>query len=218
MTDPSLSPFVARHIGPNQEQIDAMLGTLGFGSLDALCDAVVPANIAQKTPLDLPSGLSEEEALTELRMIAAKNVHKKSLIGQGYHGCYIPEVIKRNVLENPGWYTAYTPYQPEISQGRLEVLFYFQTLVTELTGMEIANASMLDESTAAAEAMTLCHRALRGKRNTLLVDPECHPQTLDVLHTRAEPLGIEVARLDRGAEPDWGDVFGVLLQYPGSTG
>jgi len=167
----SLSPFVARHIGPNPQQIDAMLAILGYASLDALSDAVVPKNILQSQPLDLPAGLSEEAALAEMSAIASKNVLMKSLIGQGYSGCFIPQVIARNVLENPGWYTAYTPYQPEISQGRLEVLFYFQTMISELTGMEIANASMLDEGTAAAEAMALCHRALRGKRRRLKREP-----------------------------------------------
>ena len=210
------SPFVARHVGPTDQHVDEMLSTLGFASLDALSEAVVPTNIAQSKPLDLPAGLSEEDALAELRTIADKNVLKKSLIGQGYSGCYIPQVIKRNVLENPGWYTAYTPYQPEISQGRLEVLFYFQTMITELTGMEIANASMLDEGTAAAEAMALCHRALRGKRSTLVVDSNCHPQTVDILRTRAEPLGIVVKALSDDIE--WADTFAVLFQYPGSDG
>ncbi len=217
-----LSPFVARHIGPNQQQIDAMLATLGYDSLDALSDAVVPQNIAQPEPLDLPAGLSEEAALAALRAIAEQNTLKKPLIGQGYSGCYVPQVIKRNVLENPGWYTAYTPYQPEISQGRLEVLFYFQTLITELTGMDIANASMLDEGTAAAEAMALCHRALRGKRRRLLVDANCLPQTRDILNTRAAPIDIDIENLNpmasTGTDIEWGDTFAVLLQYPGCDG
>ena len=212
------SSFVTRHIGPSQRQIDAMLEILGYASLDALSEAVVPANIAQTEPLDLPEGLSEEAALTALRDRAAKNIVKKSLIGQGYSGCYTPQVIKRNVLENPGWYTAYTPYQPEISQGRLDVLFYFQTLISELTGMEIANASMLDEGTAAAEAMALCHRVVRGQRRRLLVDANCHPQTIDILKTRAAPIDIDIALYTGDEAIDWDDTFALLLQYPGSDG
>ena len=211
------SPFVRRHIGPTQQQTDDMLGELGYTSLDQLCKAVVPETIVQQKVPELPDGLSEEQALAALKAIAEKNIVKKSLIGRGYSGCYIPQVIKRNVLENPGWYTAYTPYQPEISQGRLELLFYFQTLITELTGMDIANASMLDEGTSAAEAMTLCHRALRGKRHTILLDSNCHPQTVDILRTRAAPLDINIATLGDD-NTDWTDVFAVLAQYPGSDG
>ena len=218
VTETCASPFVARHIGPTSQHINDMLAEVGYQSLDDLCAAVVPDTIAQASGLDMPTGLSEEAALAELRAIADKNVVKTPMIGQGYSGCYIPQVIKRNVLENPGWYTAYTPYQPEISQGRLEVLFYFQTLITELTGMDIANASMLDEGTAAAEAMALCHRALRGKRRTLLVDPNCHPQTVDILRTRAAPLDIAVDFVETADVLEWDDIFAVLLQYPGSDG
>jgi glycine dehydrogenase len=162
MTKPAsalLSPFVSRHIGPRDSDIQFMLKKLGFGSLDELTHAVVPDNIADNSPMDLLPGITEEQALAELRAIADKNQVLRSFIGQGYYGTHTPKVIHRNVLENPAWYTAYTPYQPEISQGRLEVLFYFQTMVCELTGMDISGASLLDEGTAAAEAMTLCQRS-----------------------------------------------------------
>ena len=159
-----MSQFRNRHIGPRQQDTQAMLKTLGYDSLDELTNAVVPSNIANNDPLKLAEPVPEEQALTELKALAEQNTVLTSLIGQGYYDTLTPKVILRNVLENPAWYTAYTPYQPEISQGRLEVLFYFQTMITELTGMDIANASMLDERTAAAEAMTLCHRTLRGKK------------------------------------------------------
>ncbi|MEM7209880.1 MAG: aminomethyl-transferring glycine dehydrogenase [Pseudomonadota bacterium] len=218
MSDFNQHSFLDRHIGPDQAQIDAMLSAVGYESLDDLCSTVVPRDIQTTSALDVPSALSEEEALAELRKIAEKNVLKKSLIGQGYYGCYMPESIRRNVLENPGWYTAYTPYQPEISQGRLEVLFYFQTLITELTAMDIANASMLDEGTAAAEAMTLAHRAARGKKNTFLVDANTHLQTQDILQTRAQPLDIKLTSAAVGASCNWDDVFAILIQYPGTDG
>ncbi|MFT6791905.1 MAG: glycine dehydrogenase [Cellvibrionaceae bacterium] len=214
-----MTPFLHRHIGPRQTDIDHMLETLGYKTLDDLTQAIIPQSIADHSPLDLPSALSEEQALTELRGIAKQNWLNKSLIGQGYYGTYTPSVIQRNVLENPAWYTSYTPYQPEISQGRLEVLFYFQTLITELTGMDIANASLLDESTAAAEAMNLCHRAGRGRKNTFLVSTFCHPQTKVLLETRAAPLNIALREFDE-TKPvsDWEDVFGVLVQYPTTYG
>ncbi len=214
------SPFVARHIGPRENEIQRMLAALDFPTLDALTAAVVPLAIADNRPLALPAGVSEEQALAELQTLANKNKVLKSFIGAGYYGTHTPKVIQRNVLENPAWYTAYTPYQPEISQGRLEVLFYFQTLVAELTGLEIANASLLDEATAAAEAMTLCHRSVRGdERPTFLVSEHCHPQTIDVIETRAEPLGIRVVRFDelRGVD-SWDGVFGAIVQYPASDG
>jgi len=196
-----------------------MLTTLGFNSLDELTDAVVPTSIADNTPLDLAIAVSEEQALAELAAIAKQNKVLKSLIGQGYYPTHTPKVIQRNVLENPAWYTAYTPYQPEISQGRLEVLFYFQTMVTELTGMDIANASLLDEGTAAGEALTLAHRALKAKRNRCLVSRNCHPQTLEILRTRATPLGIELVEFDETETvADWDDVFAVLVQYPDTYG
>ena len=214
-----MKDFCDRHIGLSNTDIDYMLDTLGYASLDELSQTVVPKSIADNAPLNLDEALTEEQALAELKEIAAKNKLFKSLIGQGYYGTHTPKVIQRNVLENPAWYTAYTPYQPEISQGRLEVLFYFQTMVTELTGMDIANASLLDEATAAAEAMTLAHRALKGKRNRCLVSKNCHPQTLELLATRATPLGLELVPFDEHeACPVDDSVFAVILQYPDTYG
>lgn len=214
-----LSPFVARHIGPRDYEIQAMLHRLGFNSLDELTKAVVPTNIADDSPMDLRPGVSEEEALAELKQIASQNKVLKSFIGQGYYGTHTPKVIQRNVLENPAWYTAYTPYQPEISQGRLEVLFYFQTMVCELTGMDIAGASLLDEGTAAAEAMTLCQRSNKTTANRFLVSSQLHPQTIDLIQTRAKPLGIEVVLIDQRANvEDWREVFAVIVQYPATDG
>ncbi|HBR96662.1 MAG TPA: aminomethyl-transferring glycine dehydrogenase subunit GcvPA, partial [Gammaproteobacteria bacterium] len=219
MTDPVTTHFSDRHIGPSTADIDDMLSTLGVTSLDALMAQVIPDTILDQAPLDVPEAASEEDALAELRALSRENVLKTSLIGQGYYGCHTPQVILRNVLENPGWYTSYTPYQPEISQGRLEVLFNFQTLVSELTGLPIANASLLDEATAAAEAMAMCHRALRGKRSRCVVDADTHPQTLDILRTRAEPIGITLDVVDlRQTAPVWDDVFAVLVQTPGTSG
>ena len=219
MTHSATTSFKDRHIGPQQADIEYMLQTLGYKTLDELTEAVVPKSIADLLPLDLAEALSEEQALAELEKIAAQNQVFTSLIGQGYYGTHTPKVIQRNVLENPAWYTAYTPYQPEISQGRLEVLFYFQTLITELTGMDIANASLLDEGTAAAEAMALCHRAGRGKKNTFLVSEFCHAQTKEILQTRAEPLDIKLIEFDETkAVEQWDDVFGILLQYPTTNG
>jgi len=213
------SSFVNRHIGLSDNDIKNMLTELGYDSLDHLTDTVVPNGIADNAPLNLQAAVSEEEALSELSKIAKQNKRVKSLIGQGYYDTHTPKVIQRNVLENPAWYTAYTPYQPEISQGRLEVLFYFQTMVTELTGMDIANASLLDEGTAAGEALTLAHRALKGKRNKCLISKFCHPQTLEILKTRATPLDIELVLFDETqVVKDWDDVFGVLVQYPDTHG
>jgi glycine dehydrogenase len=215
---PSESPFVSRHIGPRDNEIDRVLHLLGYASLDALTDAVIPKQIRSTHPLQLASGVSEEQALEELRCIASKNRVLKSLIGAGYYNTHTPKVLQRNVLENPAWYTAYTPYQPEISQGRLEVLFYYQTLISELTGLEIANASLLDEATAAAEAMALAMRSAKGGHR-FLVSKWCHPQTIDVVKTRAVPLDIEVIEFDE-SQPveDWQGVFGVLAQYPATDG
>lgn len=214
-----LSPFVSRHIGPRDHEIQSMLERLGYDSLDELTRAVVPENIADDSPMDLMSGVTEEEALAELKQIASKNRVLRSFIGQGYYGTHTPKVIQRNVLENPAWYTAYTPYQPEISQGRLEVLFYFQTMVCELTGMDISGASLLDEGTAAAEAMTLCQRSCKTAANRFLVSTGCHPQTIELIETRAKPLGIEVVKFDqRTAISDWQDVFAVIVQYPATNG
>ena len=211
--------FAQRHIGLSDNDIEHMLSSLGYSSLDQLSETVVPESIADDSALDLLPACSEEEALAELKAIADQNTVFKSCIGQGYYGTHTPKVIQRNVLENPAWYTAYTPYQPEISQGRLEVLFYYQTMVAELTGMDIANASLLDEGTAAGEALTLAHRALRGKKNRCLVSLHCHPQTLEILTTRATPLGIELVMFDEREMPDnWDDVFAVLVQYPDTYG
>jgi glycine dehydrogenase len=211
--------FAQRHIGLNDDDIATMLAELGYSSLDQLTEKVVPSSIADNAPLNLESGLSEEQALAELKLIAEQNIIMKSCIGQGYYNTFTPKVIQRNVLENPAWYTAYTPYQPEISQGRLEVLFYFQTMITELTGMDIANASLLDEGTAAGEALTLAHRALKGKRNKCLVSKNCHPQTWSILDTRATPLGIQLQAFDEAnaAEID-DDVFAIIVQYPDTYG
>ena len=211
--------FANRHIGLSDQDIQEMLAELGYESLDALTENVVPAGIADNAPLALKTPLREEQALEELKEIASKNKVLKSLIGQGYYNTHTPKVILRNVMENPAWYTAYTPYQPEISQGRLEVLFYFQTMVSELTGMDIANASLLDEGTAAGEALTLAHRVLKGKRNKCLVSQNCHPQTLEILNTRATPLGIELIMFDETKPVEsWDDVFATLIQYPDTYG
>jgi glycine dehydrogenase len=222
---PDRSTFPDRHIGPDAEDIAAMLSMIGVGSLDELAAKAVPAKIldpvrAGAAPgLDvLPPAATEEEALTELRALADTNTVAVSMIGQGYFDTLTPPVLRRNLVENPAWYTAYTPYQPEISQGRLEALLNFQTMVADLTGMQIANASMLDEGTAAAEAMTLMHRATRGSSNRLAVDADLYRQTAAVLATRAEPLGIEVVTADlRQGLPD-GDFFGVIAQLPGASG
>ena len=218
-TRSELSSFVGRHIGPRDQEIQSMLERLGYDSLDDLTRAVVPTNIADDAPMDLLNGVSEEAALAELKTIASKNKVLRNFIGQGYYGTHTPKVIQRNVLENPAWYTAYTPYQPEISQGRLEILFYFQTLVCELTGMDIAGASLLDEGTAAAEAMTLCQRSNKSGANRFLVSSACHPQTIELIETRAEPLGIEVVKFDqRAAVTDWQGVFAAIVQYPATDG
>ena len=214
--------FLERHIGPNDAEIAHMLRVVGHDSLDAMTDAIVPASIKSAQPLALPAPINEEEALANIRAVAARNQVFRSFIGQGYYGTHTPKVILRNILENPAWYTAYTPYQAEISQGRMEALINFQTMVTDLTGMEIANASLLDEATAAAEAMTLAKRSAKSKSNTFLVAGDTHPQTLEVLATRAEPLGItvDVVRSTDAFHQKLaaGDYFGVLVQYPASSG
>jgi len=210
--------FRDRHIGPTPEDIRAMLAVLGFERLDALIDATVPASLRQKKPLHLEQAKSEYELLQELQEIAVENRVYRSYIGMGYHNCITPTVIQRNILENPGWYTQYTPYQPEIAQGRLEALLNFQTMVTDLTGLEIANASLLDEATAAAEAMTMSFGATKTKSKTFWVSEACHPQTIAVLQTRAKPLGIEVVVGDHRTFAFDLPVFGVLLQYPATNG
>lgn len=210
--------FLRRHIGPDEAQIAEMLDYLKIGSLESLIEKAVPETIRNDAPLALNQSRSETAILSRIREIADKNKVYTSFIGMGYHNCHTPTVILRNILENPAWYTAYTPYQAEISQGRLEAILNFQTMIADLTGMELANSSLLDEATAAAEAMTLCQRVGKSKSNRFLVDSDCHPQTLDVLRTRSSALDIEVVVGDpRGAERD-ADVFAVLLQYPGSSG
>jgi glycine dehydrogenase len=216
-----LDTFERRHTGSPDADIAAMLQTVGYESVDALADAAVPANIRLKRPLKLPAAAGESAALAELRAIAAKNKIFRSHIGMGYYDTLTPGVIQRNILENPGWYTAYTPYQAEISQGRLEALLNFQTLVTDLTGLQIANASMLDEGTAAAEAMMLAHRVKLGDSldvSVFFVSDKCHPQTIDIVRTRAKPLNVTVVVGDHRTFDFAGKVFGVLVQYPDTTG
>src|SRR3954453_10823300 len=210
--------FVRRHIGPSARDVTAMLETVGARSVDALMAETLPASIRQATPLDLGKALSETEAIAHMGELAPQNQVFTSLIGQGYSGTILPAVIQRNILENPAWYTAYTPYQPEISQGRLEALFNFQTMICDLTGLDVANASLLDEATAAAEAMALAERAAQAKAKSFFVDVEVHPQTLAVLRTRAEPLGWNLIVGDPLTDLDRAEVFGGLLQYPGTSG
>ncbi|HEU4665804.1 MAG TPA: aminomethyl-transferring glycine dehydrogenase, partial [Dokdonella sp.] len=209
--------FIERHIGPNDAEIAHMLRTIGHASLDAMTDAIVPASIKSPEPLALPAPLTEVEALAKIRAIADRNQVFKSWIGQGYYGTHTPNVILRNILENPAWYTAYTPYQAEISQGRMEALINFQTMCADLTGMEIANASLLDEATACAEAMTLARRSCKSKSNRFFVSAGVHPQSIEVVRTRAEPLGIDVV-VGKDEDAAGADAFGVLLQYPDTFG
>ena len=211
--------FADRHIGPSPEDIQEMLRVVGFPALDTMIDAAVPQQIRLKKPLALPAARSEVELLAELKAIMSKNKVSRSYIGMGYYDCITPPVIQRNILENPGWYTQYTPYQAEISQGRLEALLNFQTMVADLTGLDIANASLLDEATAAAEAMTMCY-GLQGRegRNIFFVSDTCHPQTIAVVQTRALPIGIEVVVGDHAKFTLNEKVFGVLLQYPATDG
>nr|WP_235683292.1 aminomethyl-transferring glycine dehydrogenase [Mycolicibacterium fluoranthenivorans] len=218
--------FADRHIGPDAAAIATMLQVIGVGSLDELAALALPAGILDAVTADglapgldqLPAPATEEESLAELRALADSNTVAVSMIGQGYFDTFTPPVLRRNILENPAWYTAYTPYQPEISQGRLEALLNFQTMVSDLTGLDVANASMLDEGTAAAEAMTLMHRAVKGSATRLLVDADVYPQTAAVLATRARPLGIEIVTADlQHGLPD-GDFFGVIVQQPGASG
>ncbi|MGD0061132.1 MAG: aminomethyl-transferring glycine dehydrogenase [Verrucomicrobiia bacterium] len=211
--------FADRHIGSSPEEVHEMLRVIGFPTLDAMIDAAIPPQIRVAKPLSLPPAGSEYEVLAELKEIVSKNEVRRSFIGMGYYNCIIPPVIQRNILENPGWYTPYTPYQAEISQGRLEALLNFQTLVSDLTGLEIANASLLDEATAAAEAMSMCHglQASEG-RNIFFVSETCHPQTIAVVRTRAEPLGIDVVVGNHAEFTLNESVFGALLQYPATDG
>lgn len=212
------SPFIARHIGPDAAQQQKMLDTLGFHNQEEFIGCIVPQDIQRQTPMHFAPALSEHDALKALRSLAEKNQQYRSFIGQGYYPCLVPAVIQRNVLENPAWYTSYTPYQPEISQGRLEALLNFQTMVSDLTAMDIANASLLDEATAAAEAMLLAKRQSRAKSRRFLVDRALHPQTIDVLRTRAMPQNIEIVLADCANDCPEDDYFGILVQYPDTYG
>ncbi|NRA85006.1 MAG: aminomethyl-transferring glycine dehydrogenase, partial [Gammaproteobacteria bacterium] len=209
--------FIGRHNGPNKAQQQQMLSAIGLDSVEQLIDRTVPTNIRLEQPMPLAAPQSEVDMLASLKAIASKNKVNRSYIGQGYYDTHVPKVILRNVFENPGWYTAYTPYQPEISQGRLEALLNYQQMITDLTAMELANASLLDEATAAAEAMSFCKRAGKNKSNVFFVSDDVHPQTLDVVRTRAHYFAFEVVVAPH-SELDNYDVFGALLQYPGSTG
>jgi glycine dehydrogenase len=219
MSAADAASFIPRHIGPSDADVRAMLELLGYDTLDAFTDAAVPSDIRMQRPLAIHAPMSEHDALANMRAIAKKNQIARSYLGLGYYDTYTPPVIQRNVLESPGWYTAYTPYQAEIAQGRLEALLNFQTMVMDLTGLEIANASLLDEGTAAAEAMAMSY-AVRGKpgKETFFVSDECHPQTIDVVKTRAHARGIDVVVGDWRKAPLGADVFGVLLQYPATDG
>src|SRR5882724_4218136 len=212
-----LNSFARRHIGPSEAEVAQMLGEVGFENLDSLIDAAVPKNIRMDRQLKLPEAKSEAEALAELRTISRKNKVARSFIGAGYYDCITPAVIQRNILENPGWYTAYTPYQAEIAQGRLEALLNFQQMIIDLTALDIANASLLDEATAAAEAMAFC-RAAVPDRKTFFVADNCHPQTIAVVQTRAKPLGIAIKIGDYSRFKFDETVFGALVQYPASDG
>jgi len=207
-----------RHIGPSLKEMDEMLDVVGAPDLAALIDQTVPADIRQDTPLEWGRARSEREMLHQMRITASKNKVLRSFLGQGYHGTVTPPVIQRNILENPAWYTAYTPYQPEISQGRLEALLNFQTMISDLTGLEVANASLLDEATACAEAMTMAQRISKSKAKAFFVDKHCHAQNIAVMRTRAEPLGIEIIVGDPAEDHDPTQVFGAIFQYPGTYG
>ena len=206
-----------RHIGPSPAEMGEMLKTIGYSDIDGLIDDTLPKSIRQKKPLDFGKAKSERELLYRMRVTASKNIVLTSLIGQGYYGTVTPPVIQRNILENPAWYTAYTPYQPEISQGRLEALLNFQTMISDLTGLEISNASLLDEATACAEAMTMAQRVSKSKSHAFFVDENCHPQNIEVMRTRAKPLGIKLI-LDKPENMVAEQVFGAIYQYPGTHG
>ena len=219
----SHNKFEYRHIGPGKSEVETMLSKIGVASIDALIDETIPAAIRLKKPLDLPPAQSEYEYLTQLKIFSQKNKVFKSYIGLGYNNCVVPPAIQRNVFENPGWYTAYTPYQAEIAQGRLEALLNFQTMVMDLTGMEIANASLLDEATAAAEAMIMFYNnrsrdAVKRDVKQFFVSKDCYPQTLALLTTRATPLGIELLIGDHKTFEFTENIFGGILQYPDING
>ena len=214
----SAAPFATRHIGPSEDDVAKMLAVVGHGSLEDLARTAVPDAIRATEALQLPPAASEAEAIAELRALAGRNTVQVPMLGLGYHGTHTPPVVLRNVLENPAWYTAYTPYQPEISQGRLEALLNFQTMISDLTGLPTSNASLLDEGTAAAEAMTLCRRQSKAPADAVFaVDAQCHPQTIAVVRTRAFPLGIEIAVVDLSTDLP-SNIFGLLIQYPGTKG
>ena len=204
-----------RHIGPSPLETKEMLDIVGANDLDDLIEQTIPVDIRQKKPLQYTPGLSESELLNYMRDVSKMNRVVTSLIGQGYHDTFTPPAIQRNILENPAWYTAYTPYQPEISQGRLEALLNFQTMIIDLTGLEVANASLLDESTACAEAMTMAQRVSKSKSTVFFVDEACHPQNIDLIKTRAEPLGIKLI-IGSPDELNEDDGFGAIFQYPGT--
>ena len=212
--------FIRRHIGPGDPQIAEMLGELGLSSLDELIEKVVPKAIRSTEPMDMVAAKSEREALSYLRKMASRNVVFTSMIGMGYSGCVTPKVILRNVLENPGWYTAYTPYQAEVSQGRLEALLNYQQVVADLTGLELANSSLLDEGTAAAEAMAMAKRVAKSKAEAFFVDQDTHPQTIAIIETRAAGFGIDVVIGDpeKRLQRRCGLLAALLVQYPASSG
>ena len=217
--DTDFDRFVPRHVGPSEGEIREMLAVVGYSTLDGLIDATIPPAIRLRRPLAIHAGRSEHEALAALRAIARKNRIFRSFLGYGYSDTITPPVIQRNILENPGWYTAYTPYQAEIAQGRLEALLNFQTMIIDLTGLEIANASLLDEGTAAAEAMFLAYQAKGSHaRRTFLIDARCHPQTIDVVQTRARARGIDTVVGDAATAAFGRAIFGALLSYPTTDG
>ncbi|MCW2585587.1 MAG: hypothetical protein JWN55_1103, partial [Frankiales bacterium] len=214
----SAAPFATRHIGPSADEQAKMLAVVGHGTLEELTRAAVPEAIRATARLQLPPAASEAEAIAELRALAGMNRVTVPMLGLGYSGTHTPPVVLRNVLENPAWYTAYTPYQPEISQGRLEALLNFQTMIGDLTGLPTSNASLLDEGTAAAEALTLCRRQSKAAADAVFViDADCHPQTIAVVQTRALPLGLNVQVMDLSTDLP-SNMFGLLVQYPGSSG
>src|SRR6185312_15328433 len=215
---PPAESFVPRHVGPDEKDVAEMLKTLGFASLDELIDATIPRKIRWRQPLELPKGLTELEVLTYFRALAAKNQVFRSFIGMGYSDTVTPPVVQRNILENPGWYTAYTPYQAEIAQGRLEALLNYLTMVSDLTALPIANASLLDEGTAAAEAVTMAHGIAGDGKDTVLIDSDLHPQTIDVVKARAVARGMTVVTGEAARFKVDATVCAIVLQYPASDG
>ena len=214
-----LTDFSYRHIGPRKNQIQEMLTELGFSSLNELSNTIIPKDILLESPMNLPEPRNEPDTIDRLREIAKMNTVTRSFIGMGYYGTFTPGVIQRNILENPGWYTQYTPYQSEISQGRLEALLNFQTMITDLTALPISNASLLDEATAAAEAMMMFYNSTKNNsKNEFLISNHCHPQTIDVLKTRANPLKIKLKICNISLSDFNDNVFGAIVQYPDTNG